>query len=307
MNSKELYKTLCETEGHNIPLFLQYWWMDTVCHGKQWDVALALDRQGNISAAMPYLIGSKMGLRYVLQPQLTQYSGPWFRTDCDQTHATRQLCNHFRKLRLTLFNQNFAPSVTVLNGWEGYRSTPRITYRIEDIGDPQQVFAHFDKRHRQRQIRHCEHLLHPVELSPTDFAAFHTRYWQSRGEKDLLSSEFMTRVIGTAQQRNQGLLLGLQDDHGILRAARFVAYDSRCAYSLLSALHPEGHPNGASPLLFWHMIAKLSSLTRSFDFEGSMVPSIAYSYSLYGAQPTTYFQLTRCPNPLLRALIKKKL
>jgi hypothetical protein len=55
------------------------------------------------------------------------------------------------------------------------------------------------------------------------------------------------------------------------------------------------------------MIAKLSSLTRSFDFEGSMVPSIAYSYSLYGAQPTTYFQLTRCPNPLLRALIKKKL
>ena len=84
MNNKETYKHLCETEGCAIPLFLQYWWMDTVCSGKQWDVALARDTQGHITAAMPYLIGSKMGLRYVLQPQLTQYNGPWYRPDADR-------------------------------------------------------------------------------------------------------------------------------------------------------------------------------------------------------------------------------
>ena len=33
--------------------------------------------------------------------------------------------------------------------------------------------------------------------------------------------------------------------------------------------------------------------------------AIAYSYSLYGAQPTTYYQLTRCPNSLLRRLLKQ--
>ena len=28
--------------------------MDTVCHGKQWDVALVHDPDGRIAAAMPY-------------------------------------------------------------------------------------------------------------------------------------------------------------------------------------------------------------------------------------------------------------
>ena len=161
------------------------------------------------------------------------------------------------------------------------------------------------KRHRQRQIRHCESLLHPTDLTPATFAKFHTQYWQSRGEKDLLSEEFMTRIITTALQRGQGILLGLNDDDGTLRAARFVAFDSHCAYALLSALHPQGHLGGASPLLFWHIIQRLASQTQRFDFEGSMVPSIAYSYSLYGAQPVTYYQLTRYANPLIRLLLRK--
>ena len=41
MGNKEIYRELCETEGSAIPLFLQYWWMETVCEGKQWDVLLS--------------------------------------------------------------------------------------------------------------------------------------------------------------------------------------------------------------------------------------------------------------------------
>lgn len=307
MNNIEEYRKLCETEGHNIPLFLQYWWMETVCHGKQWDVALARDSEGNIAAAMPYLIGSKMGLRYVLQPQLTQYNGPWYRPNANQPEATRQLMEHFAGLRLALFNQNFSPAITSIEGWKGYQNTSRVTYRIEDISNPEEVFNHFDKRHRQRQIRHCQPLLHPTEVLPSDFANLHTQYWLSRGKKDLLSQAFMTRIIAKTLQRGQGILLGLNDTNGTLQAARFVAFDSHCAYSLLSALNPRGHLGGASPLLFWHIIQQLSTRTRSFDFEGSMVPSIAYSYSLYGAQPVTYYQMTRYSNSLMRALFKKKI
>ncbi len=281
--------------------------METVCYGKEWEVALVCDAQEHIVAAMPYLIGSKLGLRFVLQPQLTQYNGPWFRPEADIAAATRQLKEHFDRLHLALFNQNFGPAITSLEGWEDYEASPRITYRIEDISNPEEVFSHFDKRHRQRPIRHCEPLLHPTEVSPEAFAQFHTRYWHSRGEQDLLTEEFMVRLITTALQRGQGILLGLQDDEGRLQAARFVAYDHNCAYALLSALHPDGHLGGASPLLFWHILQQLSDKTASFDFEGSMVPSIARSYSLYGAKPTTYYQLTRYAHPLLRPLLKKKL
>ena len=194
--------------------------------------------------------------------------------------------------------------MTVLEGWTDYTITPRVTYRLEDISDPQRLFDHFDRSRRQRQIRRAEKTLFAdPNITSEQFARFHADYWRSRGKKDLLSQEFMVRIINVALQRKQGILLALRDREGTLQAARFVAYDDNCAYALLSALPPQ-HPNGASPLLFWLILQQLSGRCRSFDFEGSMDQNIAFSYSLYGAQPTTYYQLTRCSVPLLRKLLK---
>ena len=280
--------------------------MEAVCHGKRWDVALVRNDSGDIIGAMPYLLGTKMGLRYILQPQLTQYNGPWYGSDDpgERQRVDVRLREQIQALRLTLFQQNFAPGLTDLEGWNEYTITPRVTYRLEDISNPQRVYDGFDKSRRQRQIRRAERILAPDhDITAEQFASFHSKYWQSRGEKDLLSHDFMVRIINTSLQRKQGILLGLRDGEGTLQAARFVAFDDNCAYALLSALHPQ-HPNGASALLFWLILQQLSGQCRSFDFEGSMDPNIALSYSLYGAQPTTYYQLTQCRVPLLRRLLK---
>ena len=296
MTAKEQYQALCETEGSAIPLFLQYWWMEAVCEGKRWDVLLVHDKGGRIVAAMPYLIGSKMGLRYVLQPQLTQYSGPWYRVESqeEEMEAGKALAQQIKALRLAYFQQNFSPQVTnwLPFYWAGYRQTTRYTYRIDDISDPQRVFEGFDPSRRQRQIRRTEGVLHPVEVTPERFVEFHADYWARRGERDLLTAPFMLRVIGAALGRGQGLLLGLEDGDGVLQGARFVVNDNRCAYSLLSALG-EGHPNGTSARLFFEIIKRLSGSTRAFDFEGSMDPGIGQSYRLYGTRQVPYFRITK--------------
>ena len=281
--------------------------METVCYGKRWDVVLIQDKEGEIIAAMPYHYGSRLGLRYILQPQLTQYSGPWFRPGTDTAATAQQLVSHLRRLRPLFFQQNFAPGTPIDSAWDDCTVIQRPTYRIEDISDPQQVFDNFDKQRRQRPIRRAEKKLHAVSLSPENFANFHAAYWASRGQHDILSHDFIVRVIQTAIDRSQGILLGVADEEGKLHAARFVAYDDQCAYSLLSALNPEGHENGASAFLFWLIIQHLSEHTRSFDFEGSTDAGIAYSYSLYGAQPATYCHLTRYATPLLRPLLKNKI
>ena len=281
--------------------------MDTVCHGKQWDVALVHDPDGRIAAAMPYHYGSRWGLRYILQPQLTQYNGPWYRPGSNATAAAQQLANLFRSMHPLFFQQSFAPGTPAGSEWDGYTVTQRPTYRIDDISDPQQVFDDFDKQRRQRPIRRAAKTLHPVNLTPEHFARFHADYWASRGQRDQLPHDFIVRIIQTALDRKQGLLLGVADAEGKLHAGRFVAYDNRCAYALLSALNPDGHANGASPLLFWLIIQQLAGQTKAFDFEGSTDPGIAFSYSLYGAHPATYCRLTRYLSPLLRPLLKRKL
>ena len=265
---------------------------------------MAHDDNGDIVGALPYLIGTKLGMRYVLQPQLTQYNGAWYRQEADRAYADIQFRVHLRSLRLAVFQQNFSPLLSGFEGWTDYVVSPRVTYRIEDISDPQQLFEDFDKSRRQRQIRRAEKLLTEDEdITPEQFACFHAEYWHSRGSRDLLSQDFMVRVIRAAQSRGQGILLGLRDAEGTLQGARFVAFDDNCGYALLSALHPQ-HPNGTSALLFWRILQRLSGRCHSFDFEGSMEPSIAFSYSLYGATPTTYYQLTRYSNPLLGKLLK---
>lgn len=270
--------------------------MEAVCADKHWNVLLAHDKEGQTVAALPYLIGNKLGLRYVLQPQLTQFSGPWYRpmTMEAEMEAAKQLIAQLKGLRLAYYQQHFSPLVTnwLPFYWAGYRQTTRYTYRIDDISAPQRVFENFDPSRRQRQIRRLEGRLHPVEVTPERFVEFHTDYWARRGEKDLLSRPFMLRVIGTALERGQGLLMGLEDSEGTVQGARFVVYDDHCAYSLLSALR-EGHPNGTSAMLFYEIIKRLSGSTQAFDFEGSMDPGIEQSYRLYGARQVPYFRITR--------------
>lgn len=287
--------------------------MEAVCAGKHWDVALT---QGG---ALPYLIGKRLGMRFVVQPQLTQYNGPWYDypEGLDENHrlafekeVAGRLVDQLSHLRLAYFQQNFAPSVTnwLPFHWRGFSQTTRYTYRIDDISDQERVFAAFDRDKRQKKIRKSETGLRAdLALSPDAFADFHQRYWRAKGQKDLLSHDFIVRVCSTAMERGQGMILAARSvDDGILRGARFAVWDDNSAYSLLSALNPDGHDNGVSAWMFWQLMLRLKDKTRAFDFEGSMDEGVEYSYRLYGAVQTPYSQVSRCFNPLFGLLMRLK-
>lgn len=115
MTNKEIYRRLCEQT--ELPLFMQYWWLEGVCAGKDWDVLIVKqplpsseegkketaspqgeeiaenpipqEGEGNdessevkaselVLAAMPYEINKRFWLRHVNQPVLTPYGGIWF-------------------------------------------------------------------------------------------------------------------------------------------------------------------------------------------------------------------------------------
>ena len=320
MTNKERYLQLCESSPAGaIPLFQQHWWMDTVCQGKEWDVAIAEDSNGNLLAAMPYLLRQRFGLRYILQPQLTPFNGPYYnypsgihqqRLPDFEKQAVDQLVDHLKSLHIGYFQQCLSPEVTnwLPFYWHGFTQTTRYTYRIPDISHPDIVFENFDKRkERQRRIRQIiDRYTVDADISPEAFASFHQAYWLSHGKRDLLSKQLMVSVMQTSIARNQGLILGLRDSSGELTVAWFVVYDSHCAYALLSAMSPRRSDSGATPLLIWRLIQHLSPLTQAFDFEGSMNQSTAYFYRSFGAVQVPYMQISYMPNPIFRILLKMK-
>lgn len=300
--TKEQYRQLCETEGDSIPLFQQYWWMETVCAGKHWDVLLD-NKLGRWTGAMPFLYGRKLGLKYILQPQLTPWSGPWLHPSLDATGRQATLSAFSASLRrqqAVLCMQCFPPTETDCLAFiqQRFRQTTRYTYRFDPLPEPQALRGLATKE-RRKGIESVEEA-YTVDraVGVEEFADFHIEYWERRSGRDLLSRDFIQRVCATAIERGQGLLYGLRDDGGALMAARFVVYDSRCAYSLLSAIHSEALRNSMT-LLIWILLADLHGRTQAFDFEGGMNDGIGHFYRSFGTRQIPYLCIYRSKIPFL--------
>ena len=318
MDNKEQYRLFCESGEYDIPLFLQYWWMETVCAGKSWDVALVCN-EGHLVGAMPYLYGKKYGMTYILQPQLTQFSGPFFAYPQNLDDAERvafehkvadNLISQMETIRPSFSIQHFSPAVTnwLPFYWRGYCQSTRYTYRLEDISNIEQLFSRFDRVERQKKVLRYEPLTKVTfDMSAAEFAQFHHDYWRSKGEGDILSKEFIVRVCSTAIEKGHGVIASLRDLDGNLLASRFVVFDSQCAYSLMSALAPERYRNGYTETLVWGVLRYLSGKTHAYDFEGSMDKGIEHFYRSYGAVQTPFFEVYKYSNRLIGLLLGNKL
>ena len=307
--NKARYHTLCEEQGSRIPLFQQHWWMEAVCMGKEWDVLLA-ERQGRIEGALPYLIGKKYGLRYILQPQLTQFSGPWIDPSLPpsrQRDVMTQLVQQLNSLHVHYYQQCFSPTVSdhLPFHWAGYQQTTRYTYRFPSIADPAALQAAASRARRQNMSDVATAISGIDENFPTEqFQKLHRSYFEQRKGHDLLPPELITRVCNEALRRQQGLLWALRDKHGHAVNASFVVYDDHTAYALMSAITPDA-PRNSQTYLFWRIIEHLSSRTKAFDFEGSMEQGNEYFYRSFGAVQMPYHCVWHSRVPLLHKFLNQ--
>lgn len=291
MTNKERYRQICETEGSQIPLFLQYWWMETVCKGKQWDVILVGD-DGHYCGALPFLYGKKFGLKYILLPQLTPWSGPWLRDGMEalgRKATLGALAYGLRDQKAMLCMQRFAPGIAADDCQcfvqYGFNLTPRHTYRFDPIPVPETLRKLADRGRRRGVEAIDKAYTIDREVTAEEFANLHINYWKRRNGHDLLSHEFIQRVCSTALGRKQALLYGLRDKKGTLMSARFVVYDSHCAYALMSAMRHNALRNSMT-VLVWSMLTDLYGRTDAFDFEGGMDPGVGHFYSSFGTKQT---------------------
>ncbi|MCQ2298121.1 MAG: GNAT family N-acetyltransferase [Bacteroidales bacterium] len=310
MTNKEKYIELCKTEGSRIPLFLQYWWLDIVSEGRPWNVVLAEDLKGRIAGAWPYVESRRLGMKYVLQSRLTQYTGPWIspRIVGSRSEVLSELASQLRKEGFAYFQQCAIPeSLSEEAILElGMAATQRVTYRLDDISDPEAVFANFDPKGRKAKIRRCTKATHLVEMTPDAFADMHERYWKYKGQKDITPRLLMIRLMQESIDRGCGRIMALANEQGQIVGAHFVVYDSELAYFLLSTHNYYAEVKGSMETLVWESIKWLSDKTRAYDFEGSMEPGQAYFNRSFGSRRVTYYMLEQHNSRLFDLLLKLK-
>lgn len=309
MSHRETFRRWC-AQRSDIPLFLSAEWLDTIADEAHWDVAL-VGQPNDVQAFLPYFHKRKMGFDIITMPPLTPYLGPWLHYPEGQKQASR--LSFEKKMMDALiaqlpatdrFVQYFHPAVTnwLPFHWQGFSQTTRYTYIIPDLSDMDAVYDGLQGNIR-REIKKAE-----AQLTVTRAEEVNTLFdllkkdFDLKKEKLPISRKYLTGIFKAAQAAGSGAVFHASDASGRTVSAVFIVWDSSSAYYLAGAVLPEARTSGVMSLLLWEAIRHSSTVTRAFNFEGSINEPIERFFRAFGGMQMPYFEIRRTGSKLLKLL-----
>lgn len=308
MSNKERFIEWAKEQEY-MPLTMQPWWMDAVCAGKEWDVLIAENEKGEIRAVLPYLLRKRTWMRYIIMPQQTQIGGIWVAPEVTEdkwqtAEVCRQLTEQLAGLHLSYYYQQYPTGSLCVDAMRalGFKTRERVTYRIEDLSDLNQVIDRFSKN-KKRQLQRALSLHTERGMSPEEFYRFHSKCLSEQHKHPTYSREFFLVLERKAKRHDQCDILCVKNADGEVCAAAFLVWDNRLMYYLIPCYSLEHKNSGAGALLVLESIKLAREKQVVFDFEGSMIRGVANHYKQFGSTPTPYFSVERYYHPIFRLAV----
>ena len=308
MTNKERYSEWA-AQLEYVPIFMQPWWMDAVCAGKEWDVLLAEDEEGHIVGALPYLLRKRAWLKFIVMPQQTQIGGIWVAPEVTgDKWRTAEVCRQIKEqldgMGLAYYYQQYLPGSLCVDAMRGlgFKTNERITYRVDDLSDLDAVIGAFSKN-KKRQLQKALSLHAERKMDVEDFYRFHVQCMAARKRKLSYSREFLLVLERKARRHGQCEILSICNADGRPYAAAFLIIDKHYIYYLIPAFDPAFAESGASALLVLESMKLAREKHVRFDFEGSMDKGTAKHYQQFGSTPVKYYSVEKYYKPLFRIAI----
>ena len=299
MTNKELYREFC-LRTSDLPIFMQDWWLDAVCAGKQWDVLLSFNKNGEIQAAIPYLLRKRAWMKYIVMPQQTQIGGIWISDVAlpDNVDRLTEICQDFTRqlaeLGLSYYYQHYPIGSNAIESMRtlGFKIKERITYRIEDLSNLDQVISAFSKN-KKRQLQKALSLHAETNMNIEDFYRFHVRCLQEQGKQISYTREFLLVLERKTSRLQQSQIISIHNADNEILAAAFLVWDKNSMYYLIPCYDLKHKDSGASALLVLESIKLARKQGVVFDFEGSMIRGVANHYKQFGGARTVYYSVEK--------------
>jgi hypothetical protein len=290
-------------------IFTKDWWLDSVIGEDNWDVCL-VEKDGVILATMPYIIKNKLGFKLCTMPALTQTLGPWFKPSVakytKQLSRQKGLMNQLIKQlpEFHYFSQNWHYSQ--INWlpffWQGFQQTTKYTYVIEDLSDLDKVWNGFRENIRGdiRKASGRFNLVIDDQSSIDDFFKLNKKVFVRQGQNQPFMRDFILNLDNACKKNHSSKIFIAVDKEGRHHAGVFLIWDKNSAYYLMGGGDPNLRNSGATSFCMWEAIKFSSTVTKKFDFEGSMIEPVERFFRAFGAKQKTYFTITKTPSLLLR-------
>ncbi|WP_234427448.1 GNAT family N-acetyltransferase, partial [Vibrio anguillarum] len=192
--------------------------------------------------------------------------------------------------------------------WKGFEQITRYTYLIDDLSNIDDVWDS-SLANIRTDIRKAENKFNLVvkeNLPFSDFLLLNRQTFLRQGMQLPYSESFVNQLVSTAKDRNQCRWFIAQDNEGRNHAGVLLVWDSESAYYLMGGGDPDLRNSGATSLCMWEAIKFASTVTKRFDFEGSMIEPVERFFRAFGAKQTPYFALTHRPSRWLNTAIHFK-
>ena len=301
INAQKLYRAWAKNE-RDLPVWHQPWWLDLNCKDR-WSAKFVKDESGNIMISLPFTTRSRFGFKIVTQPSLNQCLGPWFSNKVAiledkqlQKDLIRDIVNQISWQ--DGYQQNWMPELTNLVELnpKHLERTVFHTYQLQ-LQDPSVNLWSGINSNMKRAIKKAQEqkkvftrITHDIE-----------RIWKPledtfkrQGLTNPYDKKIMSAILehGEFSSRSFGMV-AIDCDDNTSASAIFISDERRTYYLAGGYSNPK---SSDMSLLLWDSIKEAKKRGSTvFDFEGSMIPGIAYFFSSFGANQISYLKLQRFP------------
>ncbi|WP_187264643.1 GNAT family N-acetyltransferase [Pontibacter beigongshangensis] len=280
-----------EASGQSM-VYAHSWYLSTVC--KRWD-AVVEELDGVYVSVFPLPLGRRMGQLGVLQPFFTQQLGLFTtsRSTCRELPPYLQLIPEKYKLvylQLNTANSSLGPGNIGL-----FEMQERVTYHLDLRPGYEHIYKNYLPKHRPKtkkapglglQVKPLPEIEPLIEL----FKSTKGKELHDVKKKHYL---LLANLYKELQHRQRAELLQVADAAGTLYAAALLVHQPDKIILLFSSSSAEGRRAYAMQYLLDSCMRKYAGTNRTFDFEGSMIPSVAKFYANFGGSPVPYVSLAK--------------
>lgn len=303
MNKREKYKLLCKENP--IPLFSQWYWLDSICGENNWDVII-IENGNEVLATIPYSISvDEFGNKIVQKIPLTQNNGAFifYRKDI-QKYETRLsfemkvidlIIDEIEKLPIRKYRQYYHYNFTnwLPFYWRGYKQTTRYTYVIDKNKTIDEIYKNFDGQIRKGLKKAEKNLEIKENLDSKTFYDLVERTYFRQNMKVPFEYETLKKIYKNLEENNSLKVFYAIDKESNIHSATLMGIDKESVYYLISGTDERFRDSQALTLLIYQGILLAIRENKKFDFEGSMKKNIEIFFRKFGAEQKQYFDISK--------------
>lgn len=264
-----------------------------------WQAVLAADEaSGKWLAVLPFAYAENIFFKTIYTPYFVQTWGVLFSPEISHASTRRNLVAGLVAALPAAHRVAIQCAPTLPDGlplhWAGLSLQTRYSFILPLAEGEAQLWSKISES-VQRRIKKARQngLVFSTKVSSDTLATLITLQ-QKAGHDIFLGgnhTKALQKLTAYLKQHQLGEILAIYQGETCLAAALFADFNGKRHY-LTGAFHPEYPKSGAMSLLMWEAI-RTANGCHTFDFEGSMVASIAEFFRTFGATPVPYLAATR--------------